>query len=161
MAIKALLAPRKKFRVNVKSVVLTSEFRTQSKAVVPGTTVQTVKPDPGFDALSFVTVMGIPYAESETFSATQIDPDIRYSIGYNWFSQVVDRVQTMAGTRRDMTPNAILYWLNMIKFIPQGFADTWFSLDMGSGTAARLPTVTKATARSDFSISMGTSASGQ
>ena len=161
MAIKALLAPRKKFQVKVRGIVLTKEIRMQSKAVFPGTTAMTVKPDPGYDALSFVTVMGIPYAEDVAFSSTRIDPDKRYSIGYNWFAQVVDRVQTMAGTRRDMTPENILYWLNLIRNIPQGIATTWFSIDLGSSTAGRLPNVSKAKARSDFSLNFETSASGQ
>ena len=161
MAIKARLTTRKKFQVKVRGIVLTEEIRMQSKAVEPGTTAMTVKPDPGYDALSFVTVMGIPYAEDVAFSAKQIDPDIRYSIGYNWFAQVVDRVQTMAGTRRNMTPDNILYWLNLVRNVPQGVAVTWFSIDMGSATTGRLPRVSKAMASSDFSLNFETSASGQ
>lgn len=65
MAIKAQLTPRKKLQARVSGVVLKGDIRTQSKAVIPEAKIQTVKPDPGFDALSFVTVMGIDL-ESKT-----------------------------------------------------------------------------------------------
>lgn len=193
MAIKAQLTPRKKLQAKVAGVVLKGDIRLQSKAVIPEATIQTVKPDPGFDALSFVTVMGIdletktvnpstktytykpgdgycgfesftvnamPDAEQVAFSPTQIDPDVLHAIGYNWFAQVVGHIQTMAGTRQNMTPAKMLYWLGRVKFIPQGYLESTISLNMGSDTSVRLPAVVRATAVSTITFNHETSATG-
>ena len=58
MAIKAQLKPRKKITARLTGVVFKQEIRLQSKTVKPSTSIQSVKPDLGFDGLSFVTVMG-------------------------------------------------------------------------------------------------------
>jgi hypothetical protein len=59
MAIKAQLKPRKKITARLVGVAYSSQVRLQSKSVVPTSSTQSVKPDLGFDALSFVTVMGV------------------------------------------------------------------------------------------------------
>lgn len=193
MAIKAQLSPRKKLQTRVSGVVLKGEIRLQSKAVIPEATTQTVKPDPGFDALSFVTVMGIdletktvnpstktytykpgdgycgfesftvnaiPDAESVAFSSTQTEPDALHAIGYNWFAQVVGHIQTMAGTKQNMTPAKMLYWLGRVKFIPQGRAESSFSMDFDGGVSGRLPDVKRSSASSAFSLDFDSSATG-
>ena len=103
----------------------------------------------------------MPDAESEAFSSTQIDPDVLYAIGYNWFSQVVGHIQTMAGVKQDMTPAEILYWLGRIKYLPQGWAFTDFALDMSVALTGRLPPVARATAGSGFSLGMDGMATGE
>lgn len=193
MAIKAQLTPRKKLQAKVAGVVLKGDIRLQSKAVIPEATIQTVKPDPGFDALSFVTVMGIdletktvnpstktytykpgdgycgfesftvnamPDAEQVAFSPTQTEPDVLHAIGYNWFAKVVGHIQTMAGTKQNMTPAKMLYWLGRVKFIPQGRADAEFRQNIDPTATGRLPNVVKGTANCEYKIDLTPTATG-
>lgn len=193
MAIKVQLKPRKKITARLAGVAHTSDVRLQSKSVTPTSSIQSVKPDPGFDALSFVTVMGIemqdkavtqsmarqivgpdygysglrtvtiegmPPAENVAFSSEQIVPDAFYGIGYNWFAQVVAYVQKFVGKKNDMTPADILYWLERVQYIPQGSADSSFSLDFDGGASGWLPDVPRGNASSTFSLDFESSAPG-
>lgn len=194
MAIKVQLKPREKITARLAGVAHTSDVRLQSKSVTPTSSIQSVKPDPGFDALSFVTVMGIemqdkavaqtmarqiigpdygysglrtvtiegmPSAENVAFSSEQIAPDAYYGIGYNWFAKVVAYVQEFVGKKNDMTPADILYWLERVKYIPQGVADSSFSLDLDSGASGWLPDYQIGKATSAFSLDLESSATGE
>ena len=82
MAIRAQLAPRKKLRARLAGAVFKSDGRMQSKAVTPSSEIQTVKPDPGYDGLSFVTVMGVDLQSRTVFSSNKTytyTPDEGYS----------------------------------------------------------------------------------
>lgn len=102
----------------------------------------------------------LPEAELVSFSADQLDPDVRYSIGHNWFARVVERLRVMVNNNRDFTPEEIVYWLGRVAFIPQGYAESAFELDFASGASGILPTVYKGTASGEFSLSFESSASG-
>lgn len=193
MAIRAQLKPRKKITARLSGVSYSSEVKLQSKSVSPTASVQTVRPDQGFDALSFVTVMGIktqpkgvlptmerqtvvpdygytgleyvtvegmPPAEEVAFTSEQIAPETFYGIGYNWFAQVVAYVQEFVGKRNNMTPADILYWLDRVKYIPQGFAESYFGLAFGSGASGKIPNVVYGRATDAFGLSFSSSATG-
>lgn len=102
----------------------------------------------------------LPPAEAVSFSADQLDPDVRYSIGQNWFASVVERLRVMVNSNRDFTPEEIVYWLGRVTFIPQGYAESAFSLDFASGASGILPTVYKGTANSEFTLNFESSAVG-
>ena len=102
----------------------------------------------------------LPEAESVSFSAVQNKPDERYSIGHNWFARVVERLRVMVNSNRNFTPEEIVYWLGRVAFIPQGHAESAFSLDFASGASGILPTVYKGTANSEFSLNFESSAVG-
>ena len=90
----------------------------------------------------------------------QAKNDVLYAVGQNWFAQVVGHIQTMAGTKQSMTPATILYWLGRIKYIPQGNAESSFSLDFDSGATGILPDYQVGTATSAFGLSFDSSAAG-
>lgn len=146
--------------VNVRAVQL------QEKTVMPTAEEQTVKPDNGYYGLSSVTVGAaeiserLPDAEDVSFSAEQIDPDVRYAIGWNWFAGVVERLRVMINSNRDFTPEEIVYWLGRVTVIPQGYASSEFTLDFATGASGILPTVYKGAASSEFTLNFESSAVG-
>lgn len=66
----------------------------------------------------------LPEAELVSFSADQLDPDARYSIGHNWFARLVERVQGLTNQTANYTPEEIIYWLGRVTYLPQGFASS-------------------------------------
>ena len=102
----------------------------------------------------------LPEAELVSFSAAKNEPDERYSIGQNWFASVVERLRVMVNSNRDFTPEEIVYWLGRVAFIPQGYAESAFSLDFATGASGILPTVYTGTATSEFTLNFESSAVG-
>ena len=69
-------------------------------------------------------------AEDVYFSSERNDTDTAlYAIGYNWFADLVGHIQDMSGSGKDMKPDDILYWLGRVKYIPQRWANSEFSLN--------------------------------
>lgn len=71
----------------------------------------------------------LPLAEAVSFSADQLAPDMRYSIGHNWFARVVERLRVMVNNDHDFTPEEIVYWLGRVTVAPQGNVTTEFHLE--------------------------------
>ena len=150
--IKAQIAPRARLRAKVAGDVVRGTLKLQTKVAIPSSKRQYLKPSEGYNGFDTVIVEGVPDASIVAFTPTQIIPDQLYTIGYNWFAQVVDRTQTLVGTNRKMTPAEILYWLSRVKFIPQGWADSEFATDFDAGAVGRLPVVVKSKATSTITF---------
>ena len=150
--IKAQISPRPSLRAKIAGDVVSGALKLQTKVVIPSSKRKYLKPSEGYNGFDTVIVEAVPDANIVAFPPTQIAPDELYTIGYNWFSQVVERIQPMVGTKRNMTPAEIVYWLKRVKYIPQVFAEASFSLDFESNILWRLPIVAKSTAVSSFTI---------
>lgn len=159
--IKAQIAPRPRLRAKVAGDVVSGTLKLQTKVAIPSSKRQYLKPSEGYNGFDTVIVEGVPDANVVSFSSTQIIPDALYTIGYNWFAQVVERTQAMVGTKRDMTPAEIIYWLKRVKFIPQGWAITGSTLDFKVDAVSKLPVVVKSSASSTLVVNFETSARGE
>lgn len=159
--IKAQIAPRVRLRARIAGDVVSGALRLESKVAIPSTKRQYIKPSEGYNGLDTVIVEAVADANLIAFSPTQINPDELYSIGYNWFSQVVDRTQEIVGTNRNMTPAEIIYWLKRVKFVPQGWAITGSALDFDVDAISKLPVVVKSSASSTLVVNFETSARGE
>ena len=118
--IKVQVSPRRRLRAKVAGDAVSGALKLQTKVAVPSGKRQYIKPSEGYNGLDTVIVEAVPDANVVAFSPEQIIPDQLHSIGYNWFAQVVERIQPMVGTKRNMTPAEIIYWLKKVKYIPQG-----------------------------------------
>lgn len=154
--IRVQIAPRARLRAKVAGDVVSGSLKLQTKVAIPSSKRQYLKPSEGYNGFDTVIVEGVPDASVVAFTPTQIIPDQLYTIGYNWFAQVVDRTQMLAGTKRKMTPAEIIYWLKRVKYIPQAFAETSFLLGFESSVVGRLPIVAKSTASSSFTVGFTT-----
>lgn len=92
------------------------------------------------------------------FSSQKVDPDVNYKVGRNWLADLVAVVQKMAGKAFDMTLEDILYWLNRVIFIPQGNAESSFSLAFESSASGFLPEVVRGSANSELILPFAASA---
>ena len=108
------------------------------------------------------TATGIYFNGSEpltelTETVTKLVPVERgseYAVTSANLNDIAKRTQEMAGTRKLMTPEDIIYYLNCVKFIPQSNASSELTLEFDAGAVSRLPTVTKGTASSGLSITI-------
>lgn len=150
--IRVQIAPRARLRAKVAGDVVSGSLKLQTKVAIPSSKRQYLKPSEGYNGFDTVIVEGVPDASVVAFTPTQIIPDELYTIGYNWFAQVVERTQMLAGTKRKMTPAEILYWLSRVKFIPQGWASGEASLDYDAMATGRLPVVVKSKASSTITF---------
>lgn len=159
--IKAQISPRLNLRAKIAGDVVSGTLKLQTKVAIPSSKRQYLKPSEGYNGFDTVIVEAVPDASIVAFPPTQITPDELYTIGYNWFAQVVDRTQEMVGTRRKMTPAEIIYWLKRVKFIPQGWAITGSQLDFNVSAVSKLPAVVKSAAVSTIAVNFETSARGE
>lgn len=93
------------------------------------------------------------------FGSEQIDPDQLYKVGYNWLAQVVDHLQDMVGKTVSFTLEEIVHWLGRVKYIPQGYCESVFTIDTSNFTSnatGNLPDVQKGVATSVFAVSTST-----
>ena len=95
--IKAQIAPRAKLRAKVAGDVVRGTLKLQTKVATPSAKRQYLKPSEGYNGFDTVIVEAVPDANVVAFTPTQVIPDELYTIGYNWFSQVVERIQPMVG----------------------------------------------------------------
>lgn len=90
-----------------------------------------------------------------------VERESNYSITSANLNDIAKRTQEMAGTRKLMTPEDIIYWLNRVKFIPHGNAESSFSLSFESSASGSIPVVTKGTATSGFTLTFTSIATGE
>lgn len=154
--IKAQMSPRRSLRAKIAGDVVSGTLKLQTKVAIPSSKRQYLKPSDGYNGFDTVIVEGVPDASIVAFTPTQIIPDQLYTIGYNWFSQAVERIQPMVGTKRDMTPAEIIYWLKRVKYIPQGWGSGEVSFDFDAMAAGRIPVVAKSTASSTITFNFAT-----
>lgn len=84
-----------------------------------------------------------------------------YAVTSANLNDIAKRTQEMAGTTKLMTPEDIIYWLNRVKFIPHGNAESSFSLSFESSASGSIPVVTKGTATSGFTLTFTSIATGE
>lgn len=159
--IKVQVSPRRRLRAKVAGDAVSGALKLQTKVAVPSGKRQYIKPSEGYNGLDTVIVEAVPDANVVAFSPEQIIPDQLHSIGYNWFAQVVERIQPMVGTKRNMTPAEIIYWLKKVKYIPQGWAITGYSLGFNVSAVSKLPAVVKSAAVSTIAVNFKASARGE
>jgi hypothetical protein len=111
----------------------------------------------GYGAGSDVEII---MAETVAFSPEHSDTTALYAMGYNWYADLVGYVQDMSGSGKDMKPDDIIYWLGRVKYIPQWWASSEFTLDFDGSAYGILPNVAKRVASSEFILDFETSAIG-
>lgn len=84
----------------------------------------------------------------------------QYSISAEIMNAIVAEIQKMSGRTKPLTPEEMLYWLRRVVYIPQGLAESEFSLDFEGAAVGRLPNVQKRTAASTIAYNFTTSATG-
>lgn len=87
-----------------------------------------------------------------------VERESNYSITSANLNDIAKRTQEMAGTRKLMTPEEIIHFLNCVKFIPISTATSEFTLEFEASADSRLPTVTKGTANSELTLTFASSA---
>jgi len=90
-----------------------------------------------------------------------VEREDAYSISSEDLNAIGAITQKMAGKSALMTVADMIYWLNRVQFIPQGNAESSFSLSFDSAVSGVLPDVQRGTATSAFSLSFTASAVGE
>ena len=70
-------------------------------------------------------------------------------------SEVADEIRKAAGLSRELKPDEMIYWLKRIAYLPQGHANSEFTLDalaMSSAASGIIPEVVRGTANSVFNL---------
>ncbi len=84
--------------------------------------------------------------------------ELYYKMRGSWFTDMADCVRTMAGTSSKLTPEEMLYWLERVKYIPQGNAESILTLSFSSHAVGMLPVVVKGAASSVLELAFTSSA---
>lgn len=104
---------------------------------------------PDGTSVTFGNVDGIPVEREEAYAISSED-----------LNAIGAATQKMVGKSALLTIKEIAYWLNRVIFIPQGNAESSFSLAFVSGASGILPDVQRGTATSSFSLAFESSATG-
>lgn len=102
-----------------------------------------------------------PVTEVTETGSFPVEREEAYSISSEDLNAIGAITQKMAGKSALMTVADMIYWLNRVQYIPQGNAESSFSLSFDSGASGILPNVQKGTATSAFSLSFTASAVGE
>lgn len=90
-----------------------------------------------------------------------VERESNYSITSEILNNIAKRTQEMAGTSKLLTPDDVIYWLNRVQFIPQGNAESSFSLSFSSSASGILPDVQIGMAGSAFTLSFSSESYGR
>lgn len=75
-----------------------------------------------------------------------------YSIPSEILNAIVAEIQKMSGKKDPLTPEEMLYWLRMVAYIPQGYAESAHNISNISFAIGIIPTVVRGIAISNQSI---------
>jgi hypothetical protein len=106
----------------------------------------------------------IPDGTNVTFgyeSGAPVERAEMYAISGEDLNAIAAITQAVSGKKGLMTTDDMIYWLNRAQFIPQGNAESEFSLSFNSNASGILPDVQKGSATSTFSLSFTSTAVGE
>lgn len=98
-------------------------------------------------------------AEDVAFSSEHNDSDTAlYAIGYNWYADLVGRVQDLAGVSRKLSTEEIIYWLGKLEPLDTAWAisENNFVLNNDNYCTGYVITIPKGNANSNSYILFNT-----
>lgn len=104
---------------------------------------------PDNEGVTFGNVDDVPVEREESYAISSEDLNALGAI-----------TQKMAGKSTLMTVDDMIYWLNRVQYIPQGYAESYNSCDNSSFASGIVPTVYIGSALSSQSIYNTSSATG-